>query len=237
MGSADQHADSARGFTLIEMLVVISIIAILMGVALPAMRMVRRETQNGQCLAHLRQNFIAIDAYAQSNRETLPMCEFIPVVTDNGPEGGLPRLLRGYMPHDSETWLCPCDEHEDSLATGTSYMYVPGLLRYTPTVQAEVTTLLTGFAPGSMTVAQLQQVRLDAEGRLMTAFYRADGTKFPLLVDSEDRHTRTGTPRNGVFIDGSARIADAPPEEEDPPPAPPAPPPPQAPPSGGGGSP
>ncbi|MBL9140538.1 MAG: prepilin-type N-terminal cleavage/methylation domain-containing protein [Phycisphaerae bacterium] len=211
---AMQHAKPARAFTLIEMLVVVAVIALLMGIALPSMRMVMRETQNSQCLANLRQNFVAIDAYSQSNRETLPMCEFLPVVTDNGPDGGLPLLLRGYMDPLSDSWKCPCDVHEDSLSTGTSYLYVPGLLRYTPTVQAEVAVLLSSFPPGSMTPLQLQRIRLDTEGKLMTTFYRADGSKFPLLVDSEDRHPRTGTPRNGVFIDGSARIADAPPEED-----------------------
>lgn len=207
-----------RAFTLVELLVVVLIIGLLMGIALPAMRMVMRETQNSRCLANLRQNFTAMEAYAQANREMLPMCGFLPVVTDNGPEGGLPLLLRGYMPADSESWFCPSDVNEDSLSTGTSYLYVPGLLRYTPAVQAEVATMLLGFAPGSMTLEQLARARTDAEARLMTNFFRRDGAKFPLLMDSEDRHTRVGPPRNGVFVDGSARIAEPPPEDDAAPP-------------------
>jgi prepilin-type N-terminal cleavage/methylation domain-containing protein len=207
-----------RAFTLVELLVVVLIIGLLMGIAFPAMRMVMRETQNSRCLANLRQNFTAMDAYAQSNREVLPMCEFLPVVTANGPEGGLPLLLRGYLPADSETWLCPSDVNEESLATGTSYLYLPGLLRYTPAVQAEVATMLMGLAQGGATPEQVARARTDAEARLMTNFYRRDGAKFPLLMDSEDRHTRVGPPRNGVFVDGSARIAEPPPEDDTTPP-------------------
>jgi len=203
-----------RGFTLVEALVVILIIGVLMGIAFPAMRMVRRETQNTQCMSNLRQNYGAIEAYMQINRETLPMCDFIPVVTDNGPQGGLPNLLKAYLPPTSESWLCPSDENEESLSTGTSYLYVPGLLRFTPAVQAEVTSLLMGFAPGSVTPELLETTRLDAEGRLMTSFFRANPGSFPLLVDSEDRHERSGSPRNGVYFDGSVRAANAPPEEE-----------------------
>lgn len=203
-----------RAFTLIELLVVMAIIGILVGISLPGLRMIQREAKNATCTANLRQTFVGMEAYTQSNRDTLPMCEFLPVATVHGPQGGLPNLLSGYIPRDSDVWRCPADEDPDSLETGTSYIYSPGLLRYTPAVQAEVATLLLSFQPGSMSLAQLDRSRLDAEGRLMTSFFRANPTKYPLLADSQDRHKRSNSQRNGVFLDGSVRAADPPPQEQ-----------------------
>lgn len=96
---------------------------------------------------------------------------------------------------------------EDSLATSTSYIYLPALLRYTPPVQAEVVGLLLSWAPGSMSMTQLDRVKLDAEARIMTGFYERE-SGYPVLCDSEDRHERVGSMRNGVFLDGSVRAAD-----------------------------
>lgn len=203
---------AVRAFTLVELLVVMAVIGLLIGITLPGVRMVQRESRNTQCLTNLRQTHSAIEMYMAANKELLPMCEFIPVVTNDGPSGGLPLLLRGYLEHTCECWLCPCDLEPDSVSTGTSYVYSPGLLRYTPAVQSEVTTLLMSFAPGTMTMAQLDQQRLQAESRLMTTFWRANPTKYPLLFDSADRHQRGGAKRNGSYFDGSARPAEPPPE-------------------------
>lgn len=205
---------ASRAFTITELLVVVAVIGVLVGVVLPGARLVQRETRNVNCLSNLRQGFGAIQLYATNNRDVLPMCEFIPVVTDEGPEGGLPLLLQGYLPHDSACWCCPADLNEDSLSTGTSYLYAPGLLRYMPQVQAQVIGALLAHPPGSQTPSQFAHLRRDIEARTMTAFYRTNPASFPLLVDSEDRHERNGSQRNGVFMDGSARPADPPPDND-----------------------
>lgn len=198
----------ARAFTLIELLVSIAIIGILMGIIVPSAGMIRRESQNATCMSNLRQDFVAVEAFRKINQDRLPMCEFIPVVTEAGPSGGLPNLLKGYLPANSETWLCPADVVQDSLETGTSYMYLPGLLRYSPAVQVDVVTLLLNFQPGSMTAAQLAKQKSDAEARIMTTFYEREAQTYPVLVDSADRHPRNGSMRNGVFLDGGVRAAD-----------------------------
>lgn len=205
-----------RGFTLVELMVAVAIVGLLVGLLVPGARAIQRESRNAGCLSNLRQDFVAVDAYRQQNSGRLPMCEFLPVVTDAGIDGGLPDLLKGFMPAESESWKCPADQDEESLATGTSYLYLPGLLRYTPAVQADIVTLLMSFDPGAMSMQQLETVRLDAEARAMTEFFDREAQRYPLLVDSQDRHRRVGSERNGVFVDGSARMAQL--DADDPPP-------------------
>jgi hypothetical protein len=102
----------------------------------PTLKGIQAEARSAGCMSNLRQIGTAIETYRQRNKDLLPMCEFIPVATAEGPQGGLPNLLDGTLEKDSPIWKCPADFDEDeSLSTGTSYIYLPGLIRFTPQIQ------------------------------------------------------------------------------------------------------
>src|SRR4030043_1495896 len=61
-----------RGFTLIELLVVIPIIALLMGILMPALQRVRKQARTVYCLSSLKQIGIAMTAYALDNEDYIP---------------------------------------------------------------------------------------------------------------------------------------------------------------------
>ncbi len=61
-----------RGFTLVELLVVIGIIAVLLSLLLPAMSMAWRRAQSISCLSNLHQIGVAIHAYANDWRGRIP---------------------------------------------------------------------------------------------------------------------------------------------------------------------
>ena len=209
-----------RGFTLIEILVVLGIIAVLSGIAFPTLSMVRASAKNTQCLANLRQLDAPLRMYSQANSDRIPIANMLPEIGLNGPEEGLPQLLKGYIDPVSEVWLCPADDDVESLATGTSYMYVPGLLRYTPEIQMQVTR--TVMLQKDLTTRARVKARTDLEGQLLRAFYLGVDTGpngsgpraayYPLLMDSADRHPGTREPRNGLYMDGS--VHETVPEEE-----------------------
>lgn len=68
--SFQKHANSA--FTLVELLVVISIIGLLMGLLLPAMNRARAQAHRVVCLSNMRQIGIALQGYTSDNGDRLP---------------------------------------------------------------------------------------------------------------------------------------------------------------------
>lgn len=60
--------NKAKGFTLVELLVVMGIISVLMGMLLPALSRAMIAARKVQCMSNMRQVFNAIEMYANANK-------------------------------------------------------------------------------------------------------------------------------------------------------------------------
>ncbi len=202
----------SAGFTLVETMAVIGIIVVLMGIAIPTLGAMREEARSTSCRTTLRELGLGLSAYRTSMGDRIPSCEPLPAeVAEGVTEGGLPEVLRGYIDPDCVCWFCAGDFDEESRGSGTSFLYVPGLLRYAPQIQIAVgQTLVPLIQSGDYSAERIEMLRRNLEANELTGLFEHERRRtLPLLVDSQDRHGRNSrVPRNGLFIDGSVAELD-----------------------------
>lgn len=114
--------DSAgrRGFTLIEVIVVIAIIAALAGISVPIVRSMIARSQQATCLSKLRSVGIGLQAYLQDHAQKMP-----PIEAGRSSKSEdvmvLETALQPYLT-DEEAFHCEADHHSFD-KTGSSYAW------------------------------------------------------------------------------------------------------------------
>ncbi|MEL6739442.1 MAG: prepilin-type N-terminal cleavage/methylation domain-containing protein [Planctomycetota bacterium] len=94
-----------RGFSLVELLVVIAVVAVLLALTLPALARVRDAARRTQCLSNARQIVIGINAFGVDNRSRLP--ENRTLVSDDEYITWRAQLVENGSVPEGETWQCP----------------------------------------------------------------------------------------------------------------------------------
>jgi len=67
---------TSHGFTLVELLVVIGIIAVLISILLPCLNKAREAANRAKCLANLRQIGMGMRFYANANKDQVPFADY-----------------------------------------------------------------------------------------------------------------------------------------------------------------
>ena len=70
------HPREQSGFTLVEMLIVVAILAVLIGILLPSVHRARGTARSAVCLSNLRQMTTAAHVYANRNRNCYPLAYY-----------------------------------------------------------------------------------------------------------------------------------------------------------------
>jgi general secretion pathway protein G len=196
-----------RAFTLVELLVVVAIVALLIGILMPALSKSRRQANAIACAANLRQWAVAARMYADANHDYLPRRGYgqnpapNPIDVQNPYDwfNALPPMLRmtnyGELanaarvprPGQQSVWLCPEALDPNPSKNLFTYGMNMGLSVWSATLPDKITRV---GQPATMIFM------LDARGANCSVWPSADAKK---TYNPDARH---GNRANVAFLDG-----------------------------------
>lgn len=118
-------SERRKGFTLLELLVVLSIVAVLAALLMPVTRRVRARSQAVACVSNLRQLGMGLQSYLSENDQTMPV---LAAGRETRAEEAktIDNTLDRYV-SAPKVFACPADDRGLAEKTGTSYFWNPAL--------------------------------------------------------------------------------------------------------------
>lgn len=113
---------AVRGFTIIELLVIIAIIAILATIIIPSVMLGKKMGNRAKCAAHLHDIGVALQLYLDDSSRVMPYAAAMPSLHLNE----YPRIVDVLAKQSSgaEMWRCPSDNSSCYYKSeGSSYQY------------------------------------------------------------------------------------------------------------------
>jgi prepilin-type processing-associated H-X9-DG protein len=190
----------ASAFTLNELLLVITIIAIVAALLLPALGRAKIQGSNAVCTGQLHQLGVATRLYADDNNNLLPRAELLPTSPLN-PSHPLPRICDVLVPdvgkaggtNSSPAFKCPSDTLGRFAAEGSSYEWNTELNGHRMDETRSRNIIFSIVLQGPNGTQQ-------TNGTVQLMF-PPDTT--PLLLDYDDFHPRSFlSGKNVVYMDG-----------------------------------
>jgi prepilin-type N-terminal cleavage/methylation domain-containing protein len=203
--AAGPRAARRAAFTLVELLVVITIIAVLLGLTLPALSGTRETSRRLKCLTNLKGLGVGLAAYMNDSNELLPRVRPLHDPNGNTNDISLLDVMVVYLsvpapvrsdPNNpnspfvnvSEVFICPSDKTGKDAATnfaplwqtsGTSYEYLAGEFMWA-----------------------LEQLTVpDPQAAVTQTYKQPRWRELAVMLDNDDWHTgrRVGLPRNALY--------------------------------------
>lgn len=202
------------GFTLIESLVVITIIGVLAVLIFPVFGRVRESARVSQCGSNLRQVGLALELFAQEHRNVYPEKANTTSQSTNGCDYASQLVMAGYINKRSGLFSCPSDP-------GVLQKLVPAdqeplSYRYlSPSMDPGYGNGLYGRRRNKMSIAtpgntvMLTEYHSRSDGTIFSVQYKSDNTVYPVGGANFDTKAKVQTSsghRNGglqfLFFDG-----------------------------------
>jgi prepilin-type N-terminal cleavage/methylation domain-containing protein/prepilin-type processing-associated H-X9-DG protein len=110
-----------HGFTLVELIVVVAIIAVLVSIAVPATSRIVQSGKATACVSNLSNIAVALQLYLGEHNQIMPTLQAGRAsISDNVPV--IDNTLNTYL-HDPRVFACPADTQGLAASTGTSYFW------------------------------------------------------------------------------------------------------------------
>ena len=99
-----------RGFSLVELLVVLGLIALLIALLLPALSKARRQSRMVACKAQLANIGSAFQMYLNENENRYPPAPYSPAFNPPPPKPLINQFLLRYVSNMNDVFHCPADD-------------------------------------------------------------------------------------------------------------------------------